>query len=158
LSNSLNTINSASLSSTVFPSSSSAPNPNTKVFVGFSTYDTDTTGESTLYDIALVNRDLLNAFYTRVGERVMRPDWGCQIWEWLMDPLTPALHDQIVAEVVRICESDSRLNVLNTQVYQYQNGIRVEMTLSYQPYNVINSFTVTFENRQAAYFGDNNES
>jgi phage baseplate assembly protein W len=142
---------------TVFPSTTSVPTPRTKVFFGFSSIDTDRTGVSTLYDIALINRDLLNAFYTRRGERVMRPDWGCRIWDWLYDPLTPLLTDMIIAEVVRICQSDSRLTVLDTQVYQSDNGIRVEMTLNYQPFNVVNSFTATFENRQTVYF-DNNSS
>jgi phage baseplate assembly protein W len=139
---------------TVLSSATSAPTKRSKVFAGFSSVDTDRTGTSKLYDIALIDRDLLNAFYTRRGERVMRPDWGCRIWEWLMDPLTPLLHDQIVAEVVRICQSDSRLSVLDTKVYEYENGLRVEMTLNYQPFNVINSFAVTFDNRQSAYFNN----
>lgn len=139
---------------TVLPSTTSAPSARSQVFVGFSSIDTDRTGVSKLYDIALIDRDLLNAFYTRRGERVMRPDWGCRIWEWLMDPLTPLLHDQIIAEVVRICQLDSRTSVLDTKVYEYQNGLRIEMTLNYQPFNVVNSFTVTFETRQTVYFSN----
>jgi phage baseplate assembly protein W len=140
-------------STSVFPSVSSTPTPNSVVFVGYSSIYTNKTGTSNLYDIKLIERDLLNAFYTRVGERVMRPDWGCKIWDWLMDPMTPVLQTQIIDEVIRICNLDTRLSLLNTQVFTYLNGIRIEMTLEYYPYNVAQSFTVTFENRQATYFG-----
>jgi len=148
-------------SATVFGSKSNTPNlyPNasTSYFFGFSTIDTEKTGETKLYDIQLINRDLLNYFYTRVGERVMRPDFGCLIWEWLMDPMTPLLNDQIVAECQRIVSSDSRLTLLDTQVYTYENGIRVELTLLYAPWNVVNSFTATFEQRQTNYFSADSE-
>lgn len=139
---------------TVFGSPSSAPTVNSRVFWGYSTVNTDQNGKTQLFDISLVNRDLYNAFYSRVGERVMRPDWGCKIWEWLMEPMTQLLQDQIVAEVVRICNSDVRLSIVNIQVNTYQNGIRVDMTLNYLPFNVVNSFTVTFEQRQTAYFSN----
>jgi len=158
MSNALTSPSVAYSQTTVFPSSSSAPTPLTRVFFGFSTIDTDKTGQTQLFDIQLINRDLLNAFYTRVGERVMRPDWGCKIWDWLMDPLTPLLHDQIVAEVLRICEEDTRVVVLNQQIYEYQNGLRIEMTLNYLPYNVVNSFTATFEQQQTAYFSNNSDT
>lgn len=125
-----------------------------RVFVGFSTQNTDKTGETKLYDIDLINRDLTIAFYTRLGERVMRPDFGCQIFDWLMEPFTEHLRDKIVEEVIRVCESDIRLTVIDTKVYEYLNGIRVEMTLNYRPFDVINNFTLDFENRQGAYFNN----
>ena len=139
-------------SSSVFPSVSSTPTPNSVIFFGFSSIDTDKTGRSDLYDIKLIERDLLNAFYTRVGERVMRPDWGCRIWDWLMEPMTPILQTQIIDEVIRICNTDTRITILNTQIFTYKNGIRIEMTIQYIPYQVVQNFTVTFENRQASYF------
>lgn len=138
----------ASTYASVFASSTPASTPRSKVFRGFSSINADRTGESTLFDIALINRDLLNHFNTRIGERVMRPEWGCLLWDFHFESLTSLLRDQIIAEVVRICEADSRLAVLDTQVFDYQNGIRVEMTLDYRPFNVVNSFTLDFENRQ----------
>jgi phage baseplate assembly protein W len=143
---------------TVFPSSSSVPNVNTKVFFGFSTIDTEKTGKTTLYDVALIERDLLNAFYTRVGERVMRPDWGCKLWDYLFEPMTPDLFDKIVAEVTRICQSDTRVVLLDQQVFQYENGMRIEMLLQYLPYNVQNTFTATFNQQENAYFSNNSDS
>ena len=121
------------------------------IFVGFSTIDTARTGNSTYYDIELIKQDLYFAFNTRVGERVMRPDWGCKIWDYFMEPGTAVLYDLIVAEATRICEEDSRVSITSLQVFQLDQGIRVEILLNYSPFNVVDTFVVNFENRQSAY-------
>ena len=126
--------------------------PKAWYFVGFNSTNTTLTRKSKVYDADLVTADLLFAFNTRVGERVMRPDWGCAIWDYFMEPMTPILHDQIIAEATRICESDSRVNVQSITVYTIQNGIIIEFQLFYVPFNVYNTFTVTFEDAQTAYF------
>jgi phage baseplate assembly protein W len=125
----------------------------TRYFKGFSSRNFTKTRNATLYDIDLVNCDLMNHFMTRVGERVMRPDWGCRIWEWLMEPLTPTLRDNMVAEAIRVCQADTRLNVLNVQVYDLPLGVRVEIELQYIPWNVTQTFAANFEIRTAAVWG-----
>ena len=137
--------------------SGSPLSPSSRVFVGYSTYDALTKRSTTLYDIDLIDRDLSNAFETRVNERVMRPDWGCKIWDWLMDQLTPELRQKIVAEATRICETDSRLQVQNVAVFQQTNGLRIEITLLYRPFAVVSTFTKTFEQRQSAYIQGTNQ-
>ena len=122
-------------------------------FVGFSTIEAKLTKNWTYYDIDLIKRDLLNYFNTRVGERVMRPDFGCKIWDYLMEQLTPNIQDLITQEAVRICESDSRVIVQGTQVYTYGQGVRVELTLQYNPYEVIDTFYVDFDTRQDTELG-----
>lgn len=121
-----------------------------RLFRGFNTIDAAATHNFVLYDIDLVNRDLSNAFQTRVGERVMRPNYGCKIWDYLLEQFTDSLRDQIVSEALRICELDTRLAVIDTQVSEYEQGIRVQITLEYRPFAVIQTFTADFENRQAA--------
>ena len=93
---------------------------------------------------------------TRVGERVMRPDWGCKIWDYFMEQMTDALRDLIVNEAERICNLDSRLIVQNVNVFQQDNGIRIEIMLMYQPYNVVKSFYVNFINTENTYFSGTN--
>ena len=105
------------------------------------------------YDIELIKRDLLNHFNTRVGERVMRPDFGCKIWDYMMEQLTPSIRNLILQEALRICESDSRVTVSGSDVYAYGNGVRVELNLFYNPYNVIDTFYVDFDTRQNANLG-----
>ena len=122
-------------------------------FFGYSTVGRPIKKDWTYYDIELIKRDLLNYFNTRVGERVMRPDWGCKIWDYFMEPMTPAIQDLIIAEATRICQSDSRVTVVDISTASYANGLRVALTLSYAPMNVVQSFTVDFEARQADELG-----
>ena len=55
------------------------------IFKGFSTID-KVRAPYTLTDIDLVKRDLLNHFYTKKGERLMKPNFGSIIWDLLMEP------------------------------------------------------------------------
>ena len=123
------------------------------IFKGFSTTGVALTKDWTYYDIELIKRDLMNHFNTRVGERVMRPDWGCKIWDYMMEPLTGGMRDLVVNEAIRICESDSRVTVKDVQVYTMGAGIRVELTLSYDPLAVVDTFYVDFDARQDAELG-----
>jgi phage baseplate assembly protein W len=125
------------------------------LFTGFSTVGNTLSKNWTYYDIELIKRDLMNYFNTRVGERVMRPDFGCKIWDYLMEPLTPGMRDLVVEEVTRVVQSDSRLEVQSVDVYTLGAGIRIEATLLYVPFAVIDTFTMDFENRQDQELGFN---
>lgn len=126
-----------------------------RYFIGFSTQNSAITGVRTLYDIDLINNDLMTAFQTRVGERVMRPDYGCKLWDYLMEPLTPALRDAIYSEALRICNLDQRTVVQNAQLFELGQGFRIEIQLLYLPWRVINTFTATFERDEQTYFEGN---
>jgi phage baseplate assembly protein W len=128
-------------------------NSTVNVFRGFCTIGPPIKKNWTYYDIELVKRDLMFAFKTRVGERVMRPDYGCKIFEYLFEPFTPGIAELIVAEATRICELDSRLTVVNITAYTYGQGIRVELTLQYAPFGVIDTFYVDYDARQDAELG-----
>ena len=114
------------------------------LFTGFSTTTAGLNKEWTLYDIDLIKRDLFNHFNTRVGERVMMPKYGCKIWDYLMEPNSPAMRDLIAQEATRICEEDTRLTVQNVNVYALGNGVRVEITLYYIPFQVSDTFVSDF--------------
>ena len=58
------------------------------LFKGMSTVDRSGPPYS-IVDAELVKRDLLNELYTKKGERVMRPNFGCIVWDLLMNPNTP---------------------------------------------------------------------
>ena len=123
-------------------------------FTGFSTISGDNGGDYTLHDIDLVNQDLYVAFNTMIGERVMRPTEGCAIWNYLDDQFTETNKEQIVAEATRICQADSRLTVNNVNVVSLDNGIRVEIILTYVPWNAVGTFTTDFNNRESANWAD----
>lgn len=126
-----------------------------RYFIGYSTQNSADTGVRTLYDIALVNVDLMAAFQTRVGERVMRPDYGCKLFDYVMEQLTPTMRQMIINEALRICSLDSRLIMHNAQVFDLDQGFRIEITLEYLPWRVIQTFTMTFETSEQAYFQGN---
>lgn len=123
-----------------------------RYFVGFSTQYSAQTGIRTLYDIDLINVDLMASFQTRVGERVLRPDWGCLLWNYVFEPLTQQMRGEIINEAVRIVSLDSRLVLNNVQIFELDNGFRIELTLTYLPWRVINTFSATFEQSDQAYF------
>jgi phage baseplate assembly protein W len=119
-------------------------------FQGFSTQDSLTTRQRTFYDVELIKRDLINHFNTRVGERVMRPTWGCKIWDYMMEQFTPDLRDKIVSEAVAVCAADTRVAVVSINVVEFDMGVRVELTLDFRPLNVVETFAVDFERRENA--------
>jgi phage baseplate assembly protein W len=76
-------------------------------YIGYSTVNS-TNGNRVLVDKDLAVRDLLNHFYTRKGERVMNPTFGCSIWDILFDPLDPITEGIVKKDVIRIIDSDPR--------------------------------------------------
>jgi len=94
----------------------------------------------------------MNHFMTKRGSRRMRPRWGCRIWEWLFDPLTPALREEIVKEVVNIIESDPRVGIEDAardiRVAEYANGIRIEIRAIDRSKNVVLTFAAEFDRRE----------
>jgi phage baseplate assembly protein W len=129
-----------------------------RYFKGYSTIGATRSREHTYYDIELIKRDLMNHFQTRVGERVMRPGWGCRVWEYVMEPLTAANRDAIVSEVLAICNADTRVSVdeMSVQVYERNYGLRVEIGLVYRPFAVSETFAVDFERREAQRWNGSN--
>ena len=53
-------------------------------------------------DFNLVKRDLMNNLNVRKGERVMRPDFGCVIWDMLFEPFTDDAHSTIVDNITEL--------------------------------------------------------
>lgn len=117
-------------------------------FIGFSTVGGTKENGYKLVDVDLIRQDLYNHFYTRIGERVMRPEYGCRIWDYLMEPFTDQIRYLAEQEVVRICESDSRVQLLETRVIAENNTLVVFATLNYFPFNTVDQFRLNFENRQ----------
>lgn len=99
-------------------------------FRGLSTVD-KVRAPYSLLDQELVKRDLLNEFYTRRGERVMRPNFGSIIWDVLMDPASKDLEKEIRDDVRRIIDRDPRVELLQTTVYLLDHTLRVEINLRF---------------------------
>jgi len=116
-----------------------------RLFVGYSTLGTNSKKQQ-FADIELINRDLLSNFYTRPGERLMLPTYGCGIWNLLFEQFDDVTKAAVVYEVQKVVANDSRLSLQNTNVVQFEHGILVQLTILYIPLAVVNTFTVTFNN------------
>lgn len=104
------------------------------LFKGFSTVD-KVRAPYTLTDADLVKRDLLNHFYTRIGERIMRPTFGSVIWDYLMEPETPETQEIIKEDIERIVNSDPRVEYLETNLLVLDHSIQAEVKIKYKLLN-----------------------
>ena len=118
------------------------------VFTGFDSHD-QVKPKTQIHDIDLVKRDLLNQFMTRKGERVMRPTYGSIIWDLLFEPFTELIRDAIISDAERIVTSDARLELIDLNVVEFEHGIRIDIALLFQPFNVSSSFSVDFDRRNS---------
>lgn len=126
------------------PAAPQADTLGSKKYRGFSTVNT-TTENYNLYDYELIKQDLFNHFYTRQGERLMNPTFGTIIWDLLFEPLTPQVKDLITQNVNTIINYDPRLQAENVIVTSYEQGIQIECTLKYLPYNIQQSLQLRFD-------------
>lgn len=118
-----------------------------RLFVGYSTLGTNSKRQQ-FADIELIKRDLISNFYTRPGERLMLPNYGCGIWALLFEPFDPVTRDAIIYEAQQVVANDSRLQLNNVTVTQIDQGILLQMDIYYVPFNVVDTFTITFNQTQ----------
>ena len=117
------------------------------IFRGFSTVD-KVKAPFSLSDMDLVKRDLLNEFNTRKGERVMRPNFGCIIWELLMNPEDSFTESDIKDDIKRIIDKDTRVQLINTSLFTDNHTVRAEVELRYVILNSEDTLYLEFKNEQ----------
>ena len=98
-------------------------------YKGFSSVNNKSAGNQ-LFDFDLVKQDLINHFNTRIGERVMHPEFGCIIWDLLMEPLTEAVQSQLTQNIKYICTFDPRITPTDINLTQVDGGYLVELVLT----------------------------
>ena len=96
-------------------------------------------------DTVLIRQDLMNHFNTRMGERVMNPDFGCIIWNYIFDPFTDEVRYNVIENLQDIIKSDPRVVLRNIDVAEYEHGLQVELTLAYVDADVTEDMVVTFD-------------
>lgn len=89
----------------------------------------------TLVDEQLVTQDLINAFNIRKGTKVGRPGYGTTLWDFVFEPNTLDVIQQLKQEVQRIAAQDPRLIINTISCYPKDNGILIELELAIQPFN-----------------------
>lgn len=122
-----------------------APTKN-RTYQGYSTVVGD--GLTTLYDAALINQDLNNAFNTRQGEVMTDPSYGCVAWNMLFQPANQANFDIIQQNAMDIFNAEPRVQVQAISVTESKDptnpGFTMIAQLLYIGMNVSGTFTQNF--------------
>ena len=100
-----------------------------------------------LFDIDLVQQDLLNQFNTRLGERRMRPNYGSVIHDLLFDLSDSRTEALIVQDAERIILGDPRVRLLTIEsTADLENhNIRLDIQLKVLEFNMLLNFAAIFE-------------
>jgi phage baseplate assembly protein W len=112
-------------------------------FVGFNTVGQPSPPYS-LTNIELVKRDINNHFATPMGSRVMLPNFGTRIYEYLFDPFDEYTKNAIIEDAVRVVNSDPRVELVSVDVYQEDQALNVIMVLLFKPESITDNLFVTF--------------
>ena len=115
-------------------------------YKGFSSLDPRNTG-SKLYDLDLIKQDILNQFNTRKGSRVMNPNFGCIIWDVLMEPLTSEVSQALNKNISEICNSDPRVVPTRINLSEYPTGYIIEVTLKLKGTDQLANMTLSFDQK-----------
>lgn len=112
-------------------------------FVGFNTVGQPLPPYS-LTNIDIVKRDINNQFATPMGERLMLPDFGTNIYSYLFDPFDEYTKNAIIEDAVRVVQSDPRVELVNIDVFQQDQALNIILELLFRPESITDSMFVTF--------------
>ena len=80
-----------------------------------------------------------------MGERVMNPDFGCVIWNYIFDPFTDEVRYSVMENLQDIIKSDPRVVLRSIDIAEYEHGLQVELTLAYVDADVTEDMVVNFD-------------
>lgn len=98
-----------------------------------------------LYDFALIKQNLINRLSIRKGERVENPEFGTIIYDMLFEPLTNATKELIANDISENLNADPRVSTSEIVVSENGQGISVQATLTYIPYNITEKLSFNFD-------------
>lgn len=101
------------------------------LYRGFSTVD-QVRAPFELFDEEIVIRDLLNEIHTRKGERPMLPEFGSIVHDLIMEPEDAATEDEILEDISRIIDKESRVENQGIRIQRSGHAIRIEVDLKFR--------------------------
>ena len=75
----------------------------------------------------------------------MNPGFGSIIWDMIYEPLDQANIVAIVEDCQKVINSDPRVQLNNSIVFESENGLRVEISLNVLPFNQQVKMQLDFE-------------
>ena len=112
-------------------------------FIGFNTVDQPNPPYN-LNNVELIKRDLLNTFATPVGSRVMLPDYGTRIFNYLFDPFDQYTKEAIISDATNVINTDPRVELVSIDVFQEDQALNVIMVLLFKPESITDNLFVKF--------------
>jgi phage baseplate assembly protein W len=113
------------------------------LFKGFSTYNRKK--QFRLTDFELVKQDLFNHFNIRKGEKLMRPNFGTSVWDYLFEPFSSEITEVIREEIGIVVGTDPRLKVEKISINSYDQGLEVSIKLIFVPLNLADVLYLKFD-------------
>ena len=124
------------------------------LYKGYSTVNRDF-GPFAISDQDLIIQDLLNHLQIRRGEKLHNPNFGTVIWNKLFDPLTPALKNEIKADIDRIISYDPRLSVVSETIVQESpegHGLVLNFSLQFADASKVVDLAVLFDKQSSKLY------
>lgn len=96
-------------------------------------------------DLELAKIDLMYEFQTRLGERVMRPEFGSIIHDLLFEPFDENTKEEVHEDALKIISHDPRFDVVSINIDDLEHALQLSITLNYIPLDTISSMVVEFD-------------
>jgi len=74
----------------------------------------------------------------------MRPNFGCIIWDLLMDPATSEVEKLAKEDIQRILNRDPRVSEKEVKVLVLDNSISAEVIIDVIPFNSVETLYLTY--------------
>ncbi len=118
-----------------------------KIYRGFSTSNYVNTRSLALYDVDLIKQDIINHIYTRVGERIMMPQFGTSIPDMPFEQLDATSVGLIREDIMRVLNYDPRIRVqqLTVNPVYDENTVRVSALVNYIDLNLTGTIDINIE-------------
>lgn len=114
------------------------------IYKGFSTKD-KLYPPYTLTDIELVKQDIMNTFDTRKGERVMMPEFGSRIYEYLFEQLDHRTREAILDDAKQVIATEPRVEMISIDLIESEQAITLQIELLFKPQNTAEKLYVQFQ-------------
>ncbi|VVC05056.1 Gene 25-like lysozyme [uncultured archaeon] len=115
-----------------------------EMYRGFSTISPLSQKKFVLVDNELIKQDLLNILNTKLGERLMYPNFGCVVWNKLFNNLSTTDISDISNNIQSIVSSDPRIALNSLDINQSGNNITLTLVIKYVSTNQLETMAVTF--------------
>ena len=101
-----------------------------------------------LYDADIIKQDIYNHFMTARGERVMMPEFGSVIWDYLYEPLDEQTKEIVLEDAKEIVGQDPRVELLEADISGFESGVIINLKLNILPQNMVQQMMIEFNINQ----------